>query len=785
MNYLRLFGGASLECDGATLSGPATQRHRLALLSLLCVSHPRSLSRDKLLGYLWPERDAEHARNLLKQAVHVLRRTLGDDVILSLGDDLQLGTSPLDCDLLAFEEALATGDLERATGLYAGPLLDGFFLSDAPAFEHWLDQERERLRRDWRSALTELADQRGVSGDTDSARDCWQRLLADDPHDARATVGLMEVLEQLGDRAGAIRQAHLHELLLAEDFGAGPDQAVRTVADRIRAGDAATEPAPATERPAIDGTPQAPREGPSGAFPGNGTITTDIPRGGSSPWRRTTGIAAVLLVLASLAWVSARAWSDRPAEITSVAVLPLANLTGDPSQEYFVAGMHDALISELAQIEALTVYSRQSVLRFQDSDAPLPAVAKELGVDALVEGAVFKSGDSVRISVQLVRAQPEELLVSKTFTGPLNRALALQSEVARALVEGMRARVTPAVRARMGRTRTVDPAAQDAYLAGLYHLGRASYGQILPDSERQQEKRVAIAKFEEVVALDSTWAPGYAKLALAYHWLASGVEAQSDENFRRSKAAALHALALDSTEAQAWASLGFVLYQHEFDWAGAEQAIRRAIELEPNSHHWIYASYLRDAGRYDEASAEYQKAEARDPLSDLLKVQIAGAYSCAGRHDEAIAKATGFYHRISAEGTTGVIGDTAWFLRFTAAEYSISGKHAEGIEAAEQLVEMTDTLSSGDVLAFALAMGGRRAEARSLVAWIEEHHGENQFPASMYAALGDTARAIGIVDSLIGMRDLGVVHARCWNVFKVMPDEPQLQALLRRAGIPE
>jgi len=449
-----------------------------------------------------------------------------------------------------------------------------------------------------------------------------------------------------------------------------------------------------------------------------------------------------------------------------------------------VAGMHDALIAELAQIQALTVFSRQSVLRFQDSHMPLPAVAKSLGVDAVVEGAVFKSGDSVRISVQLVRAQPEQHLISRTFTGPLNRALALQGEVARAVADAMRARVTPAERARLTRTRTIAPAAQDAYLSGLYHLGRASYGQILPPAERVEERRLAIAKLGEVVALDSMWAPGYAQLALASHWLASSTVEEADENFRRSKAAALRAIELDSMESQGWASLGFVRYWYERDWIGAEQAIQRAIELEPNSHHWIYASYLRAAGRHDEAIAEYRKAEARDPLSDLLRSQIASEYSCAGRHDEAIAEAERFQDRIAGGGAAGVAGGSAWFLQFTAQEYSLLGKHTEAIQAAKQLVDLTDSLTSGYVLAFTLAMSGRQAEAQSLVAWIEEHHGELPWAVSINAALGDTARAVQAVRSVVDTGGYVLGTYRCWLVFKVLPGEPRLQELLTRGKSP-
>src|SRR5262249_20311663 len=142
---LKLLGGTSLEGDQGSLTGRAVQRHRLALLALLGASHPRGLTRDKLMTWLWPERDAERARGLLNQAIHVVRRTLGAEAILSAGDELRLNPQVVSCDLIAFEEAVAAGDLERAAALYAGPFLDGFFLGDSADFEEWSERERQRL----------------------------------------------------------------------------------------------------------------------------------------------------------------------------------------------------------------------------------------------------------------------------------------------------------------------------------------------------------------------------------------------------------------------------------------------------------------------------------------------------------------------------------------------------------------------------------------------------------------------------------------------------------------
>ncbi len=788
MISLRLLGGASLESDGAALRGPAAQRHRLALLSLLCVSHPRALSRDKLVGYLWPGRDAEPARNLLKQAVHVLRKTLGDAAILSAGDDLHLGSPPLDCDVFAFQSALAAGDREGAIGLYAGPLLDGFFLSEAPEFESWLDQERERFRQSWRTALGELATEKSTVGEVGRAVQCWRRLLLDDPYDARVTLRLMEALEAAGDRAGALRQARLHEILLEQDFGAGPDPAVHALAERIRGGYTGDDPASSADRQSAGAADEviAPDGSPMAAVPVEGTAAGEKPGRPSWGGKRAAGLIAALLVLGSLAWVSARSFHHPPSRVRSIAVLPLANQTGDPGQDHFVAGMHDALISELAQVESLTVYSRQSVLRYEGSDLPLPVIAEQLGVDALVEGMVFMSGDTVRVSVQVVRAHPEEHLASFMLTNSRDRALSLQGSVARAVADSVRVKVTPEVRARLARNRSVNPAAQEAFLAGLYHLEYASYGPRLPATRRTAELRLAIAKLEEAVALDSTWARAYAKLALADHWLAStqeSVAGVADEYYPKAKAAALRALELDNTESWAYASLGFVLFRYEHDWAGAEQAIRRAVELDPNSHHWIYAIYLMGLGRYDEAIGQYQMATERDPLSDLLKTQIAGAYACANRHQEAIAQVNQLQARAAPGGGRVV---TPELLKFLVDEYSLIGAHAQAIELAQRLVATTDTLSSGPELAFALAMAGRHDQARSVLARVAAKSPTGHFSPypRIYVALGDTDRAIAAMRASIDSDYAIATSIRCWTAYQLLRDDPRMQALVSTLDLP-
>jgi DNA-binding SARP family transcriptional activator/Tfp pilus assembly protein PilF len=231
---LKLLGGVSLEGPDGRVTGPAIQRHRLGVLALLAGSRPRALTRDRLMAWLWPESDAEHARGSLNQTVHLLRRTLGADAILSVGEDLQLNTAMVSCDVIAFEEALAAGALERCAGLYAGPFLDGFFLSDAPEFEEWLGRERDRLAAAYARALEGLAERAEAAGDRGGAVDWWKARAALDPYDSSVALRLMLALEASGNRAAALLEAGAHERLLKEDLDMAPPPDLLELTERLR-----------------------------------------------------------------------------------------------------------------------------------------------------------------------------------------------------------------------------------------------------------------------------------------------------------------------------------------------------------------------------------------------------------------------------------------------------------------------------------------------------------------------------------------------------------------------
>ena len=504
--------------------------------------------------------------------------------------------------------------------------------------------------------------------------------------------------------------------------------------------------------------------------------------------RTWISVLAVLLVLAAAGWVAATRFATGPTEIRRVAVLPLANLTGDPGLGFFVDGVHYALSAELSKIDGLAVHSRQSVLRYRGSDRPLPEIARELGVDALLEGAVFRSGDSVRITVQMLRARPEQQMLAASHVGPLDHALVLHNVVAREIADSVHARLAPAeARARRAAKRAVNPAAEREFLAGLYHLERSMKAELLTGPEQLKVLDSAIHHFKQAIALDPQWAAPHARISTAYRVSTDNLPEDAAAGYhRRAKAAALRAVELDPTDAEAHASLAIELAFHDWDWAGADREIRRSLELDPYARAFAAAAIMTAAGRHDEAMTLWRKAEARYPLSERLKLAAVMAAGCAERHDDAVARARELNERVTRSGRTGMPGDSAWLLSVLAHEHSMKGEHANAIAAAEALVERDPRPESRVTLAFVYARAGRRDEARGLTARLEAEARARGVPsrsAHLHAALGDTRRALDMVVTEARERRPNGMF-RCGITYRVLRNEPRMRELVRSLGFP-
>ncbi|HSU59602.1 MAG TPA: tetratricopeptide repeat protein [Bryobacteraceae bacterium] len=420
-------------------------------------------------------------------------------------------------------------------------------------------------------------------------------------------------------------------------------------------------------------------------------------------FRLISAIAAAVLMAAIIAGVllglrGGHRSSLGSGPIRSLAVLPLANLSGDPDQEYFAEGMADALRQHLEGISALRVISRTSSMYYRGSGKPLPEVARQMNVDAVVDGSVLRSGDRVRITVELIRAPSDTRLWSDTYDRDLKDVFALQSEVARKIADEIRVTLTPPDRARLARRHTLDP---DAYLA--YSKGRFFWNR-----RTEVDLKRAIGYFQQAIEKD----PGYALAydGLADCWLPLGWYAYMApaDTFPHAKAAVMKALALDDSLAAAHTSLAFVTLYYDRDWTGAEREFRRAIALNPNyanGHHW-YGEFLSLVGRHAEAIAEAERARELDPLSTIINTWVGSRYFFARQYDRAIEQ-----YRNAIEMDPGFVPV------HLVLGHALEQKHMyqEAILELEKAV----SLSGGSPvyiasLAHAYGLAGRRDQARKL-----------------------------------------------------------------------
>ena len=372
----------------------------------------------------------------------------------------------------------------------------------------------------------------------------------------------------------------------------------------------------------------APRHEVEGSIQGNGLPIA--PKRRLWPTRRVIVAAALLLSLPILSVWLFRSRGRAPMGIRSLAVLPLENLSGDASQNYFADGITDELITDLAQISALRVISRTSVMVYKGARKPLPQIARELNVDAVVEGTVLRSGDQVRITAQLIEASTDKHLWSQSYEGQLRDTLALQDRVAKAIADQIRINLTPQEQAALKSVRVVNPEAYESYLKGRYFWNKRTADSL----------KVALAYFDQAIEEDPKYAQAYSGLADTYALLGDWQYAVMvpKEALPKAKAAALKALELDGTLGEAHNSLAFLLDGFDWDLDSGGREFRRAIELNPGyatAHHW-YAWHLSLLGQYDEAIAEMRKAESLDPLSLIINSDVAELLVLAHSYDESI-----------------------------------------------------------------------------------------------------------------------------------------------------
>lgn len=463
------------------------------------------------------------------------------------------------------------------------------------------------------------------------------------------------------------------------------------------------------------------------------------------------------------------------ARIQAVAVLPFLNLSADPEQEYFADGLTEALLTDLAQIHALRVVSRTSVMRYKNTQKSLPEIARELGVDGVVEGSVLRSGGRVRITVQLIRAYTDEHLWAHAYEGELGDVLGLQSGIARAVVREIHVTLTPAEQARLATVRLISPAAHEAYLKGRYLLKQRTHATV----------RKSIAYFEQALRHDASDARAYGALAEACAVMAIDEFEASEVMVPKARRAAQKALELDEQSSEAHATLALLKFFYEWDLPGAEQQFRRALELTPNdptAHHW-YGLALMYQRRFSESFQELRKAQELDPLSPVIRAALGLDYAFAGKYDEAIRQ---------AESLLEIDPDSPLAHDIVGFSCARKGLYPQAIAALQQYVDRSGRDSDALMrLGCAYAASGDAGDAGNarklrdeLEALSRRQYISPSTIAALDVALGDKERALVSLDAAVDRRPAGLLMLAADPAYAPLRSDARFATLLRRIGLP-
>jgi serine/threonine-protein kinase len=763
----------------------------LGLLAILALGGRQGLSRDRIEAYLWPESSGELARHALDQAVYAIRHALGSDFILSTGRELRLNPESVRADVWEFEDAIGTRDWTTAAGIYRGMLLDGFHFADSRELESWIDTERARLRLEYQTAIEFLANLSAESGDHSQSIAWWRKLANSDPLSAGATKKLMLALAAAGDRAGAVKHARHYQALVRQELEIEPDSEIERLASTFShpgiteiVGTAAPEVADALRSPASNS-----RE----------TLTTASGSFLKRRWdqrtvRIATSIGAAIVVMVAILAVAERKTlsasafpatrdvtvsasgnlnASAPAPngpINTVAVIPFANTGGNPQDEYFSDGMTDELAYALSRLPGVRVAGRSSSYAFKGKSLSAQEIGKALNVSSVVEASVRRSGQRLRLIVELTSAKSGQVIWSAPFeSSTASDVFQVQDEFTRAIVGAL----SPALgaRATAGAASTSrgteDPEAYDLYLRGRYFFARRGAAGL---------KR-AVAYFTEAAAKDPKFARARAGMSMAYAVIEFFAPVSTDSTRALALKNAEIAVALDSSLGDAHLALANVLtiYTRLKD---ADMEYQRALKLQPEdptTHEW-YGANLSDLGRVEEALVEERRAEALDPLSPVIAVEVSMALFITRRFQEA----------------------SAWSLRaleldstLTLAEqqldwdYIFAGQAEKGVQVMERsFARDPSQFASRGNLILSYAAVGRWADVGRLYHELTRKSAQvaDADLLDAYLAVGDRKKALDVFEhgSRHGIGDLG---PGCDPSLDLLHNEPRYLAVIHRFGV--
>ena len=767
---LRTFGTLALAGreDDTLLGKHGHQHRRLALLAVLAAAGEQGRSRDQLLHLFWPDGTQSLGRHSLEQLLYAIRRSI-DEAVFAGVNPVRLNPEVVSSEVAEFQGALARGDLEGAVEVYRGPFLDGFYLSDAPEFERWLDAERARLERSYSSALERLAQSAAAAQDHATAARWWRKLAETDPVCSQNATGLIRALMNAGDHAAALQYAEQYEAVVAQELGTSVGPAVASLVAEVRA-------STTTGRIAVLKSPPPPRRPrphagpvPAGAMPVEQLPPPRSPRRRAAPYAIGAVVIIVIIAAASLRTMLGDS-APQPAAGRSIAVLPLANVSGDQQDAALVDGLSEELIAVLAKIPNLRVIGRTSAFAFKNSNAGVRRIADSLGVSNILEGGVQKAGSRLRVQVRLVDARDGSTRWSEIYDRELKDIFSLQSDIAGAVARELDLRLGEGTLARIKRGSTRNVAAYELYLRGN------DPGRFRTDSSA----RAALEYFRQALALDSNYAAAYAGLALMHKRIALGddPELSRPDRLALAEQAALKAIALDDSSGEAHEALSFVR-RDNYELAPAETELKRAVALEPTNARFheglvqLYAMTQRPA----EALVEARRALELDPLSPTANAEVADALLANDRCDAALAQLEKLRPLRPPLNRAGLI----------AAEcYEQKQMWPEAIAEIQRITVNGGPLGQA-LLGYMLGRGGRTEEARRILAEMldpsRRTNGGAFDVALVYIGLGDNDQAFAWLNKAVDDRSLGFewMHTTVDDLQR----DPRFEKIRRRIGLPQ
>ena len=769
MIQIRTFGALELRRDGAHAGSVLSQPKRLAVLLYLRIAVPGGfIARDRVLAQFWPESDDARARNTLRQALHFLRRSLGDDAIVSRGER-EIGADPgIECDATAFRDALAAGRLEHALELYRGEFLPGFFVEDAPEIEQWIEAERSELARLAARAAWTLSERDAERSELKAAVLWARRGLAIEPFDEDGVRRLISLLARIGDRPAALDVYHDFEKRLVRDLDLEPAAETIRLAKEIRAGTVVGEvPVPSEQPNAVVLTPAHVVTPPQVVTPSPAAaaLPTAVEVRPKRAQRVVTAAMAAVLALATLLGAFLVIQSKVPAPLEgppAIAVMPFVDMSEDASAAYFADGVSEELLNVLARVPGLRVAARTSSFAFRDKDVPVDSIARALNVTHVLEGSVRTSDQRVRITAQLIETKSGYHVWSETYDRKLDDIFAVQDEIAAAIAKKLQIELAGNFWG-VSEGETRDTEAYRLVLRAL-HTFRGT-----PSPESYA---TSAALLQDALRRDPNYARAYGALANVMLWQASFGFIPRDYAYARADSLARRGLAIAETPE---AHLALARLAEVLAWKpdSADAHFRRALELNPADARTLQyrALFLARSNRGDEAIAAAKRATELDPLHPGSWVNYSSVLSMLSREEEAVP--------VLEKANTIAPNDIIVLINL-ANQYGNVGRIDDALATTARALAIDSmNLTLQGLRVHLLFQAKRTTEARSALSKLEKNPDFPRFRlAALYANTQDTERVLDLLEESAARKEDELSRVRAPDMFRGLRQHPRFIKLL-------